>query len=86
MALGSGVGLKPHITSTGDAEITSTVRLLDQSPAQVAESKVPAPLRINTLSAGWVRIVGTVVEAILGTLLTFAGALFALVQAQGWRF
>jgi choline-glycine betaine transporter len=34
----------------------------------------------------WVRIVGTVIVAILGILLAFAGALFALMQAQGWRF
>ena len=50
------------------------------------KAKVPAPAPEEEHPRRWVRIVGVVIASILGILLAFAGAVFALMQAQGWRF
>jgi AbiTii len=49
-------------------------------------SKMPTQPAPEESPRRWVRIVGVVIASILGILLAFAGALFALMQAQGWRF
>jgi hypothetical protein len=56
--------------------------------ADQGEAKVPAaaPEEEEEHPRRWLRITGTVIAAILGILLAFAGAVFALMQAQGWRF
>lgn len=52
--------------------------------ATQGSSQTPAPDEKD--HRRWGQIVATVVAAVVGILLAFAGALFTLMQTQGWKF
>jgi len=51
-----------------------------------AQGSSQTPIPEEKESRRWGRIVATVVAAVVGILLAFAGALFTLMQTQGWEF
>jgi hypothetical protein len=51
-----------------------------------AQGSSHVPASEEKESRRWGRIVATVVAAVVGILLAFAGALFTLMQTQGWEF